>query len=71
LQNLKFLDGYTTGFRRGMNLELGKLSGLKSHDYNIFMERLILAIFREYLNDDVWKALAELSHFIDNSMLKK
>jgi hypothetical protein len=71
LQNLKFLDGYTTGFRRGMNLELGKLSGLKSHDYNIFMERLILAIFREYLNDDVWKSLAELSHFIDNSMLKK
>jgi hypothetical protein len=71
LQNLKFLDGYTTGFRRAMNLELGKLSGLKSHDYNIFMERLILAIFREYLNDDVWKALAELSHFIDNSMLKK
>jgi hypothetical protein len=63
LQNLKFLDGYTTGFMRAMNLESGKLSGLKSHDYNIFMERLIPAIFRGYLNDDVWKALAELSHF--------
>jgi hypothetical protein len=27
------------------------------------MERLLPVIFHEYLNDDVWKALAELSHF--------
>jgi hypothetical protein len=63
LQNLKFPDGYATGFRRAMNLESGKLSRVKSHDYHIFMERLISVIFRGYLNYDVWKALAELSHF--------
>jgi hypothetical protein len=44
-------------------LETGKLSGVKSHDYHIFMERLIPLIFHGYLNDDVWKVLAELSHF--------
>jgi hypothetical protein len=38
LKNLKFLDGYAVGFRRAMNLESGKLSGVKSHDYHIFME---------------------------------
>jgi hypothetical protein len=27
------------------------------------MERLLPIMFRGYLNDDVWKALAELSHF--------
>jgi hypothetical protein len=60
---LTFLDGYAAGFRRAMNLEAGKLSGVKSHDYHIFMERLLPVIFPGYLNDDVWKALAELSHF--------
>jgi hypothetical protein len=46
-----------------VNLELEKLSGVKSHDYHIFMERLIPVIFCGYLDDDVWTALAELSHF--------
>jgi hypothetical protein len=27
------------------------------------MERLLPVMFHEYLNDDVWKALGELSHF--------
>jgi hypothetical protein len=60
---LKFPDGYAVGFRRAMNLESGKLSGVKSHDCHIFMERHIPVMFRGYLNDDVRKALAELSHF--------
>jgi hypothetical protein len=63
LKNLKFLDGYAAGFRRAMNLKSGKLSGVKSHDYHIFMERLLPVIFHRYLDDDVWTALAELSHF--------
>jgi hypothetical protein len=52
LQNLKFLDGYTVGLRRAVNLESRKLNRVKSHDYHIFMERL-LVIFCGYLNDDV------------------
>jgi hypothetical protein len=39
LQNLKFPGGYVVGFRRAVNLDSGKLSGVKSHDYHIFMER--------------------------------
>jgi hypothetical protein len=63
LKNLKFPDGYATGFRRAVNLESGKLSGVKSHDYHIFIERLLPVMFRGYLDDDVWTTLAELSHF--------
>jgi hypothetical protein len=62
MQNLKFPDGYTVGFKRAVNLDKGKINGLKSHDYDIFMERL-LVMFHWYLNDDVWMTLAELSHF--------
>jgi hypothetical protein len=46
-----------------VNLESGKLSGVKSHDYHIFMERLLPVMFHGYLDDDLWMALAELSHF--------
>jgi hypothetical protein len=46
-----------------VNLDSGKLTGVKNHDYHIFMERLIPVIFCGYLDDDVWKALAEISHF--------
>jgi hypothetical protein len=63
LQNLKFPYGYTTGFKRAVNLESGKLNGVKSHDYHIFKERLLPVMFHVYLNDDVLKVLAELSHF--------
>jgi hypothetical protein len=63
LKNQKFLDGYTTGFRRAVKLDTGKLSGVKSYDYHIFMERLFPVMFYGYLDDDVWTTLAELSHF--------
>jgi hypothetical protein len=53
LKNLTFLDGYAAGFRRAMNLESGKLSGVKSHEYHIFMERFLHIMFRGYLDDDV------------------
>jgi hypothetical protein len=42
LQNLKFPDGHTAGFRRAVNLDSGKLSGVKSHDYHIFMLQCVV-----------------------------
>jgi hypothetical protein len=62
-----------------MNLESGKLSGVKSHDYHIFVERLLPVMFHGYLDDDVWKAFTELSYFyrqlcakeIKKEMMKK
>jgi hypothetical protein len=63
MQDLKFPDGYTACFKRAVNMETRKINGLKSHDYHIFMERLLPVMFHGYLNDDVWAALAELSLF--------
>jgi hypothetical protein len=63
LKKSKFPDGNALGFRRGVNLDTGKLSGVKSHDYHIFIERLLPVMFRGYMDDDVLMALVELSHF--------
>jgi hypothetical protein len=64
---------------RAVNLDTGKLSGVKSHNYHIFMKKLFSVMFHKYLDDDVWTALAELRHFyrqlcakeIKKDMMKK
>jgi hypothetical protein len=70
-KRLKFLDGYTADLRRSVNMTIGKLNGLKSHDYHIIMERLLPILFRGYFDDAVWMVLAELSYFRNSYMLKK
>jgi hypothetical protein len=62
-QELKFPDGYAANIRRGVNLTSRKILGLKSHDYHIFMERLLPVAFRGFLPESVWLCLAELSFF--------
>jgi hypothetical protein len=63
MKKLKFPDGCTAGLKRCMIVKLGKLNGLKGHDCHIIMERLMPIMLCGYLDDDVWKALAEISYF--------
>ena len=63
MQTLKFLDGYATNLRRGANPETGRVLGMKSHDYHIWIERLLSSMVRGYVPENVWKVLAELSFF--------
>jgi hypothetical protein len=44
-------------------VKTGKLTGLKSHDYHIIIERLLPVMFCGYFKDDLWRLLAELSYF--------
>jgi hypothetical protein len=46
-----------------MNMTIEKLIGLKSHDYHIIMERLLLVMFQGYFDDVVWMVLVDLSYF--------
>jgi hypothetical protein len=62
MKGLKFPDGYAAGFRRSVNVTTGKLTGLKSHDYHIIMERLMHVMFWGYLDDAVSLVLVELSY---------
>jgi hypothetical protein len=63
LKTLKFLDRYASNIKRVVNADTGKLNGLKSHDYHIFIERLMLVMFRGYFKVDLWKMFAEPSYF--------
>jgi hypothetical protein len=58
-----FPDGYCSNISKGVNLATGKVTGLKSHDYHIWIERLMPVMVRGYLPEKVWRVLAELSHF--------
>jgi hypothetical protein len=60
---LKFSDRYMTNIKRAVNVGTGKLNGLKSHDYHIFIERLIPIMLCGYFKPDLWKMFAELSYF--------
>jgi hypothetical protein len=63
IKTLKFPDRYATNIKRAVNVGTGKLNGLKSHDYHIFIERLMSIMFRGYFKPDLWKMFAELSYF--------
>jgi hypothetical protein len=60
---LKFLYCYASNIKKAVNVSTDKLNRLKSHDYHIIIERLMLVIFCDYFKSDLWKIFAELNCF--------
>ena len=60
---LMFPDGYTTNLKRGASLQKLKIFGLKSHDWHIWIERIIPVILRGFIPEDEWLVLEDLSYF--------
>ena len=54
-----------------MNLTTMRINGLKSHDYHIWIERLLPVMVRGYLPDHVWLVLAKLSNFFSQLCAKE
>ena len=44
IQMLMFPDGHAANLKRGVNLSTLRVNGMKSHDYHIWIERLLLAM---------------------------
>jgi hypothetical protein len=63
LKKLKFLDRYVSNIKQTVNVNTGKLNGLKSHDYHIIIDRLMPVMFCDYFNADMRKIFTELSYF--------
>ena len=63
VSNFNVPDGYVANLRRGVNLTTMRINGLKSHDYHIWIERLLPVMVRDYFPDNVWRVLVELSNF--------
>ncbi|KAK8696326.1 hypothetical protein V6N13_001462 [Hibiscus sabdariffa] len=41
LRSIKFPDGYCSNLSRCVNVDDGKLAGMKSHDYHVFLQRVL------------------------------
>ncbi|RDX89330.1 hypothetical protein CR513_28954, partial [Mucuna pruriens] len=62
VKELKLPDGYASNLGRCVDINQGKLHGMKSHDCHVFMQRLLPIAF-DSLRKHIWNPLVELSHF--------
>ncbi|RDX61588.1 hypothetical protein CR513_60165, partial [Mucuna pruriens] len=62
VKELKLPNGYASNLGRCVNLNQGKLHGMKSYDYHVFMQQLLPIAFNS-LPKYIWKPHVELSHF--------
>ena len=60
---LMFPDGYAANLKRGASIDKLKIFGLKSHDWHIWLERVMPVMLRGFIPEDEWLVLAELSYF--------
>jgi septum formation topological specificity factor MinE len=62
---VKFPDGYASNISRCVNKVLDKISGMKSHDYHVFLQRLLPIAIRKFLTLEIRTTLTELSTFFN------
>jgi hypothetical protein len=53
IKELMFPDGYAVNLSRGVNLGTMRVNGMKSHDYHVWIERLLPAMVRGYVPEHV------------------
>jgi hypothetical protein len=71
LKSLFFPNGYASNISRLVNMEEYRLYGMKSYDYHVFMQTLILLAYRVLLLKGIWDALMEISHFFRDICFSK
>jgi hypothetical protein len=54
-----------------VNLSTLQVLGMKSHDFHIWIERILPAMVRGYVLEHVWLALSELSYFFGQLCAKE
>ncbi|XP_057444296.1 uncharacterized protein LOC130736486 [Lotus japonicus] len=62
VSDLKLPDGYVSNLARCVDRSEAKLSGMKSHDCHVFMQRLLPIAFKA-LPKPIWNTLTEFSQF--------
>jgi hypothetical protein len=63
LKCVKFPDGYASNIGRCVNKVLGKISGMKSHDCHVFLQRLLPVAIRNLSTPEIRSTLTEFSNF--------
>ena len=62
-KTVKFLDAYASNISRCVGNNDGNISGIKSHDSHVMMQRLFSMVMLSYLDGDVQTVLIELGVF--------
>ena len=70
LKSIKFPDGYAANISKHVNIEDGKILGLKSHDCHMLLQRLLPIGIRKFLRKDISTTLTELSCFFQKLCAK-
>ncbi|XP_042980008.1 uncharacterized protein LOC122310196 [Carya illinoinensis] len=63
MSKVKFPDGFASNITKCVSAHDCKISGLKSHDCHVFMQRLLPVAVGGYLRNDISLVLIELSNF--------
>ncbi|XP_039145550.1 uncharacterized protein LOC120282769 [Dioscorea cayenensis subsp. rotundata] len=63
LKAVKFPDGFASNISRCVNSNDSQISGLKSHDCHIILQRLLPVVIRKFVPKDIFQALDELANF--------
>ena len=61
LKSVKFSDGFGSNLSRNVIEEQGKIYGLKSHDYHILLQRILLIVVPPFLTKKIRDTLLELA----------
>ncbi|CAH9111690.1 unnamed protein product [Cuscuta epithymum] len=61
LIQLRFPDGYTSNFKRIVDLEKLSIKNMKSHDCHVIMQRLLSVALKENLPANVWACIVDVS----------
>ncbi|XP_060210890.1 uncharacterized protein LOC132637885 [Lycium barbarum] len=65
VRDLKMPDGLVSNFRTRVDLDQGRIQGMKSHDCHVFMETLLPIAFSG-LPERIWKPMTEISLFFND-----
>ncbi|XP_020271787.1 uncharacterized protein LOC109846957 [Asparagus officinalis] len=66
LASIKYPDGYAANLSRCVSTRGGKLTGLKSHDYHVLLQRLLPIGMHGYVNKEIGTTLFELGSFFQD-----
>ena len=70
LKSVKYLDGYAANISRSVNMRNGKLSGLKSHDCHVLLQRILPIGMQGFVNTNITTLLFELGSFFQDLCFK-
>lgn len=63
LKSVKYPDGYAANISRCVNIKEGKISGLKSHDCHVLLQRMLPIGMHGFLNKEVNVLVCEVASF--------